>query len=466
MKIHRLILPVVFPAGLSPGEAKTTNLLTVARDGKGRPVLRGTALAGAMRQAWRERIDDNGKDTTDLLFGASVGDNDTIDRPSSLEVADVLLCTDKDSISFKPHNQINRHNGTVLKGNLFSLEALPPGTKATLVLWCREHTEGLLAGRGEAAMKSIAAIFQQGLILGGRSNRGVGLARLCAACAATLLTYDLGDIDQHAQYLDDHHAWRQSNTEKLSIGHEVTGEGNQSTSLAIEITWRIPRGQDLLVADGAGQEQQTVIDVNGDQHWRLPGSSLRGVMRSWINRLAAREGKPVAFDVNEHMTAIEENREITGEDVGYAFLSKAEREQPEAYKLIKCPVSKLFGTMLQRGRIHIADALSPVKEHLKQVRMHVAIDRITGGAKDGALFKNEVIIGSQVESPRFTSIILVNDPTEDEVRWICKTIKAIDLGVVRIGTRKAAGRLELAEPIKATGRFAEQFNTLATKQPA
>ena len=28
-------------------------------------------------------------------------------------------------------------------------------------------------------------------------------------------------------------------------------------------------------------------------------------MRSWINRLAAREGKPVAFDVNEHMTAIE-----------------------------------------------------------------------------------------------------------------------------------------------------------------
>lgn len=79
MKIHRLILPVVFPAGLSPGEAKTTNLLTVARDGKGRPVLRGTALAGAMRQAWRERIDDNGKDTTDLLFGASVGDNDTID---------------------------------------------------------------------------------------------------------------------------------------------------------------------------------------------------------------------------------------------------------------------------------------------------------------------------------------------------------------------------------------------------
>ena len=46
-RIHGLLLPLVFPAGVAPGEGGDYNILTIARNGKGEPVLRGTALAGA-----------------------------------------------------------------------------------------------------------------------------------------------------------------------------------------------------------------------------------------------------------------------------------------------------------------------------------------------------------------------------------------------------------------------------------
>ena len=44
-RIHGLLLPLVFPAGVAPGEGGDYNILTIARNGKGEPVLRGTALA-------------------------------------------------------------------------------------------------------------------------------------------------------------------------------------------------------------------------------------------------------------------------------------------------------------------------------------------------------------------------------------------------------------------------------------
>ena len=58
--IHRLYVPLVFPAGLAPGEGGDYNILTIARNGMGIPVLRGTALTGALRHSYRKSLKNIG----------------------------------------------------------------------------------------------------------------------------------------------------------------------------------------------------------------------------------------------------------------------------------------------------------------------------------------------------------------------------------------------------------------------
>jgi len=70
--IHRLVLQVAFPEGLSAGTSKEGNMIQVARDGSGRPVLRGTALAGVIRHAWNEEKSKQGGSADDeRRFGSA-----------------------------------------------------------------------------------------------------------------------------------------------------------------------------------------------------------------------------------------------------------------------------------------------------------------------------------------------------------------------------------------------------------
>ena len=53
MMYYRIYGKAVFPEGIAPGEGKgLSNILLAARNGSNQPVLRGTALAGALRSAF------------------------------------------------------------------------------------------------------------------------------------------------------------------------------------------------------------------------------------------------------------------------------------------------------------------------------------------------------------------------------------------------------------------------------
>jgi hypothetical protein len=85
------------------------------------------------------------------------------------------------------------------------------------------------------------------------------------------------------------------------------------------------------------------------------------------------------------------------------------------------------------------------------LRAHVAVDRITGGASEGFFFTNSVLSGEV----KFPVTITVQDPGEDEVRWLRSTLRALHVGILRVGSSKAGGRLRLAGEVKAAGPFAE-----------
>jgi CRISPR/Cas system CSM-associated protein Csm3 (group 7 of RAMP superfamily) len=440
---HALTLQCVFPAGLSPGDERSRNLVTVTHDGMGRPLLRGTALAGALKRAYERCW---GPDPQ--LFGTIARSSEEAGSggtTSALRVCDTPLLM-KAAPRLRSHNRIDRHTGTVADKAVFALESYPPGTRATLVLWL-DDADGALAA--DAILSRLATLFARGLVVGGHAARGVGWLELSGEPLAR--TYDLDTAASYGAYLDAHRTWRESGT---TPNGEVVGYHADEATLSVRFILTIPRGQDLLVADGRGveyeAEPQCCTNADGDDCWILPGSTLRGLFRSWVTHLAAAEGVTVFDAAPRAGTGI--SNHLTGDTLGRAGADCADA--------VTCPIADLFGTLHAAGRIVIVDGVCRTHEAQVQTRVHVAVDRITGGAIEGALFDNQVLISPREHPVRFPIRMRVTAPKESEARWLASALRALDLGLLRAGSSKAAGRLCLADAPVATGPHAEFFNTL------
>jgi len=393
--VQRVNIPITFPAGVRIGEGKDLgNLLTQSRDGSGQFVLRGTALAGAIRHALESSRTD-GEHALEHWFGSLRGSQELF--ASRIKFSDARLNVGDSAsraIRIRNHNAIDRHRGAPVSGGLFSMESLPPGTAATLIVTIEAAAEE--TDDATDVLRRIVGLFKHALVLGGSAARGIGRAVLDGY--ATWKSWNLSDLDQHASWLDESYRFR-SETGTFD-GEKLEPLEPQFEELVISIDLSVPRGQDFLVADGQGFEfdiePQEVVAADGKHAWLLPGSSLRGLFRAYVNRLAARDGKPVADSYQrwkERNVNPEAPQPLTGEDIAFAFVPKDERpavyDDPHA---IECPVMRLFGSSFARGRIHIADSISTdAKTEHAQARTHVAIDRFSGGANEAALSEKRLM---------------------------------------------------------------------------
>lgn len=466
--IHRVALDLLFPEGVSPGGGKDeTNRLVVRRNGLSLPVLPGSALAGLLRHAWARLKGVSSRDSLDVAawFGAALGDDDwdrKKEAPSRLTVSDLTFA--HGDVVERTHHARDRHTGAVRARSLFTVEALRPGSRGSAVVWLEEGESEQAA---EGFIGELLGLIARGMLVGGRSARGFGRTEMTRALVRR---FDLTDIGQHAEYLDELHAFGGGEFPSTGDSYSPSPEPNDRR-LSLVVKLAIPAGQDLLVGEGQGCdftiEPQRVSSVDGEgkrvERWRLPGATLRGALRSWVTRLAAREGQPVADSVERYRA----RGSASGNQVMWAFMSDAEqeavkeglsRDPTRLNEMVGCPVARLFGSGFSKGRIHVSDALSErsITSEDEQVRKHVAVDRITGGANDGMLFDNVVLVGKPAGHV-FVCHIEVEEASKDEARWLAATLRAIDLGLLRIGSSKSAGRLTIATPIQATGAQSAHF---------
>ncbi|MEM7397181.1 MAG: RAMP superfamily CRISPR-associated protein, partial [Verrucomicrobiota bacterium] len=299
----------------------------------------------------------------------------------------------------------------------------------------------------------------------GNAARGIG--RVTLHGEPLYRVFDCGVLEQHAASLEEHRSWRSGGLPEEGI--VLRGDASVDTNnLSLTLKLAIPRGEDLLIGDGQGVdfdiEPQRVRGADGRVRWKLPGSSFRGVLRGWFTRLAARAGEPVADSIHRRMERQKRGEVLSGDDLAWGFDAENERErkrerlarEPDALaEEVPCPVMRLFGSSYARGRIHISDALSdlPVADGQEQERAHVAIDRITGGANEGFFFRNSVLTGD----PTFTLTLCIDSPSDKDVRWLIGSLRALHLGILRVGSSKAGGRLELAQAPEASGPYQQRF---------
>jgi CRISPR-associated RAMP protein (TIGR02581 family) len=173
-------------------------------------------------------------------------------------------------------------------------------------------------------------------------------------------------------------------------------------------TLRITTEGPLLVKSGhasvSGPDMTPVLTWrNGQQEVFLPGSSLKGVFRSHIEKVVCSLKPRVVcypFEGNERRQAgLDQRRRDYRDSCGGMFRQFAGQnnenrrrldEQTDRVYAASCPTCRLFGSTAFIGRVAIGDAYLASKE-VKEQRDGVGIDRLTGGASHGAKFELEVV---------------------------------------------------------------------------
>jgi len=184
----------------------------------------------------------------------------------------------------------------------------------------------------------------------------------------------------------------------------------------------------------------------------IPGSSIRGVLRSFLESLPSDDGKSDCYMGEQCAKFVRDIALRNGvrkelEDVMKAkeINKDIDRVFAEEVASRSCMACRLFGSQVLSGKVKIADAnLKPEVEVLKsEVRTGNAIDRDSHTAVSGALFDTEIIPAG---TP-FDFRIVAENLTEKEASCLSRLIVYFAEGNILLGgrSRSGLGKVELTD---------------------
>jgi CRISPR-associated RAMP protein (TIGR02581 family) len=221
---------------------------------------------------------------------------------------------------------------------------------------------------------------------------------------------------------------------------------------------------------GTGEESETsdaaVATRNGKAF--LPGSTLRGVLRSSIERnLRAILGQDACCVM---FAGEEENQSVACTMANKEAREKIEKGEKNAPALTLCPVCSFFGSTLMASKIKFTDAEQPDKGAAIVARDGVGIDRDTGTAKERIKFNFDVLD----PHANFTGQMIVENPEDSDLGVLHMVLQQMKFGLhvgglrnrgfglVRM-TSKSVGRLSGKEDLV---KFFKSGTTPQLAEPA
>ena len=160
----------------------------------------------------------------------------------------------------------------------------------------------------------------------------------------------------------------------------------------------------------------------------LPGSSLKGVLRSHAERIARTLKDRSVCGVFDHADVVGCSSRIS------------EAKDPSDYRR-SCPACRLFGSLLWKGRFSASDAyLTEAHRDVQpELRDGVGIDRVSGGASRGAKFDLEVMPAGVEFETQFD----VTNFEAWQLGWLAYVVRDLMEGRVRVGamTSRGLGRI-------------------------
>ncbi len=171
--------------------------------------------------------------------------------------------------------------------------------------------------------------------------------------------------------------------------------------------------------------------VDGQPSVYIPGSSLKGVMRSHAERLLTSAGLKITptFDKNAQSVF---NQKTAG-DVAHRGT---------------CPLGRTFGSLHLKSRLAVTDLLpggsspsgSPDRQqqlelaNAVELRNGVAIDRLLGSAAGGALFDREAVVQG-----RFDGRIVLRNAQLYQLALVLLVLRDLGEGFLQLGSSTSRG---------------------------
>ncbi|GAA0543967.1 RAMP superfamily CRISPR-associated protein [Actinomadura livida] len=350
----RLDLVLRSPGGVTAPEVPAADdgfYVPVARDAWGDPHVPATSLAGSLRAC----AADLGQDTT-TLFGTV--DGDAVASP--LRFLGTRVTIPEGSTHVRTRTAIDRHRAAPVPGLLFSGESLPAGTSITCYL--RLDDKALLD-----ELRSVLGAWEP--YIGGGRSVGRGRAELTGVRMRQL---DLNTAAGRA-------AWLTGGGPSLFADAMVEFDlGPRSAPATETLAWTFTIDGGLHVGTGKRDEDadasSPALLIRRDGLPCVPGSTWKGLLRSRCEYILRSIGR-------------------------HACHSSDPATRCSALPV--CDVCAAFGwtgentySVGQRSLLWFGDSL--ITDGECAIVQHVALDRVTGGARDGQLYTLEVVTSGTV----------------------------------------------------------------------
>lgn len=177
---------------------------------------------------------------------------------------------------------------------------------------------------------------------------------------------------------------------------------------------------------------------NGNTEIYLPGSSLKGVFRSHIEKVirTLKEGVVCNPFVKVNQSTCPDHAEVSCGDKFEGRQKDGSRICNEDIYSESCPVCRLFGSTSFIGRLAISDAyLAEGSTERTEQRDGVGIDRFTGGAASGAKFDLEVVSSGVT----FETGIYLRNFEVWQLGMLMLVVQDLEDGLIRIGSGRSRG---------------------------
>lgn len=388
--LARIIIEAVTPLAVHAGEKVFQTDAIVIRDVNGLPYIPGSSIAGVIRHAWK----DTGNDVDELFgfqknskpekknepdgMGSRIIFSEARILNSHRQVVDGLKPDEinKDSLlsqyadlPIRQHVRIN-NRGIAADSGKFDEQVVFAGTR-----FCFEME--MLGNEKESDIFSqlLAILNQSTFRLGGGSRKGFGKISVVNTQYVSLSFNDNDAYLKKSSNLELNKDWYNENKKELSKIDDV--------NISVEkICCQLRPENFFLFGSGFGdddadmtpvKEQKVVWENNigtlKDYEYLIPASSVKGALA--------------------HRTAFHYNQ------LDKFFADGKSEEEIEAHTGTNNEAVRLLfgcegdekGEGKQRGNVLISDMF--IKSAQDKILNHVAIDRFTGGAIDGALFSEK-----------------------------------------------------------------------------
>jgi CRISPR-associated RAMP protein (TIGR02581 family) len=194
----------------------------------------------------------------------------------------------------------------------------------------------------------------------------------------------------------------------------------------------------------------------------IPGSSLKGVLRSHAERIARTLcWEPEEWRVGACNPFLTKRQETDWDRQGFCgakFEELKKRAQtarstvealttPVIYR-DSCPACKVFGSTFLIGRLSVPDLyLKKDSAYHTERRDGVGIDRFTGGSSPNALFNLEVVTNAVFETHETQQLRLINFELW-QLGWLAYVLRDLSEGLISIGSGKSRGLGQVSAEVR------------------